>query len=190
MRIGFYLDGAEELRRNLDSLGSRLAKNVIRSAVRDSQKIMLKAAIANARALPRSEKVLFAKGKDDIRMAELIARNIVIASPKRQIPGSYSLHVQMRRNVPEFVHTAKGAHTRIAYNVTTARGFYPTKIGATVGVTYIPAAIEYGHGADKESAARPFMRQAAERSKGLVIQKLVTELRVGLLREAIKGRNG
>jgi hypothetical protein len=188
MKVGFYLDGAEELRRNLDTLDSRLAKNVIRDAVRDAQKIMLKAAIANARALPKSEKVLFARGKEDIRMSELIARNIVIAAPRRQIPGSYSLHVQMRRNVPEFIHTAKGAHTRIEFNVTTARGFYPQKIGATVGVTYIPAAIEYGHGIDPKSAARPFMRPAAERSKGMVIQKLVMELRVGLLREAIQGR--
>jgi len=169
MRVGFYIEGGEQLAKNLETLGSRVAKGVVRTAVRRGQQAMLQAAQANARALPHAEKRLFVagkKGEEDIRMAELIARNIVIAAPKKQRPGSYSLHVQMRRDVPEFRYKAK-------------------KTGRE---TYIPAAIEYGHGASKESAARPFMRPAAERTKEERLRRLADELRIGILREAIKGR--
>ncbi len=169
MKIGFYLDGGEQLAQNLATLDARLRRNVITTAVRRSQQIMLKAAQATARTLPRSGRSIYAysnrrKRQEQIRMAELLARNIVIAPPKRQIPGSYSVHVQMRRGVKEFVHVSKTGRR-----------------------SYIPAAIEYGHGSDPASAARPFMRNAADWTKHERMNQLAQELGIGLLREALKG---
>ena len=168
MKEGFYIEGAEQLIANLDTLGQRCAKTVIRQAVRKGRSVMLRQAVANARALPRSEKRLFVagkKGQEDIRMSELIARNIVLSVPRRQVPGSYSMHVQMRRNVPEFVHVSK-AGTQ----------------------TYIPAAIEYGHGSSPQDAARPYLRPAADMTLAETKRVLAEQLRVGILREAIKYR--
>lgn len=168
MRIGFVIEGGEQLERNLATLPDRVQKRVVAPAVRAAQRPMLARAQANARSLPRAEQRLFVAGKggqEDIRMAELIARNIVIAAPKRQHRGSYSLHVQMRRDVPEFRHKSKA------------------------GVeTYIPAAIEFGHGSDPAGAARPFMRPAADHTIAETRRILATEMGNGILREAIKGR--
>ena len=52
--------------------------------------------------------------------------------------GSYAINVRIRPT-PEFVHTSKEGRR-----------------------TYIPSAIEYGHGKSKEQAARPFMRPAGD----------------------------
>lgn len=184
MRIGFVIEGAAELDRNLATLGSRIERSVIRRAVREAQQPMLKAAQANARALHRGSGGLFAAGEDDLSMSELLARNIVIAAPKRQIRHSYSLHVQMRRDVPEFVHAAKGARSIVGFNRDGS-----VRRGRTIGVTYIPAAIEYGHGSSKEKAARPFMRPAADSTRNEVMARLARELGNGILREAIRGRH-
>lgn len=168
MKEGFYIEGGEQLAQNLATLDARLRRNVYATSVRRSQEAMRTAARANARALPRSEKKLFVagrKGQENIRMAELLARNIVIAPPKKQRPGSFSIHVQMRRGVSEFVHVSK--------------------VGRR---SYIPAAIEFGHGADPASAARPFMRPAAERTKDERLRRLAQELGSGILREAIRRR--
>ena len=169
MRTGFYIEGGEQLAENLGTLGNRIAKTVVRQAVRAAQGPMLRQAIANARGLPHSEKQLFVAGKrgeEDIRMAELIARNIVIAAPRRQKPGTYALHVQLRRDVPEFLH-------------------HSPRTGKD---SYIPAAIEFGHGADPQRAARPFMRPAATGTMQEVLRVLSEELGNGILREAITFR--
>jgi len=165
MKIAFQIEGAAELERNLATLPDRIARNVTRRAVREAQRIMLRAGQAGARSLPRAQQRLFARGEEDLSMSELMARSLTIAAPRRQIAHSYSLHVQFAKDVPEFLHTSK-------------------RTGRT---TYIPAAIEYGHGATPEAAARPFMRQAAAGCQAQVIQKLSDELRIGLLRESIKG---
>jgi len=154
MKTGFYIEGARELERNLLTLEKRLQKKVIRQAVRAGQKPLLNRAKANAKAISRAGKI-----------GPLLAKNIVIKAPKKQKPGIYALHVQMRAGVPEFRHTTKEGKEH-----------------------YIPAAIEYGHGADKESAARPFLRPAADATKGETIRILTKQLRVGILREAIRGR--
>ena len=170
MRVGFYIEGGEQLAQNLSTLDARVRRNVIVTSVRRSQEAMRKAARANARALHRgSTPKTYAggrKGQKQVSMAELLAQHIVIAPPKRQRPGSYSIHVQMRAGVVQFKHSSK-------------------KTGKT---TYIPAAIEYGHGSDPASAARPFMRPAAEHTKNERMQRLAQELGSGILREAIRGR--
>lgn len=160
MRITFQLEGAQKLADNLATLSLRVQKNVIRKAVRAAQKPMQ----ANGRSAARG---LGSEHDDDgVDMSELLARNIVIAAPKKQKSGSYSLHVQMRRNVPQFVHKSKAGRE-----------------------TYIPAAIEYGHMAGETYVpAIPFLRQAAETTINERIRVLTEQMRIGILREAIKGR--
>ena len=173
MKAGFYIEGAWELKSNLNTLGTRVAKKVIRKAVRAGLKSLLTKAKANARSRVGGS------------MGSLLAKNIVIKAPKKQKPGIYALHVQMRAGVPEFVHYQKGAHSRL-WRV--RRGKRVPGPGKEVGRTFIPAAIEYGHGSDKESAARPFLRPAADTTRAETIRILTKQLRVGILREAIRGR--
>lgn len=160
MRISYTIQGGEQLAANLGTLGLRVQKNVVRQAVRAGQKPMQTAARSAAKSLGSEH------DGDKVDMSELLAKNIVIAAPKKQSPGSYSLDVQMRRNVPEFVHKNKAGRE-----------------------TYIPAAIEYGHMAgDTYVPAIPFLRQAAEVTVNERIRVLIDEMRKGILREAIKAR--
>lgn len=160
MKIAFQIQGGDELMKNLATLGLRVQKNVVRQAVRASQKPMQAAARSSAKGLGSEH------DRDGVDMSELLAKNIVIAAPKKQQPGTYSLHVQMRRGVPAFVHKSKAGRE-----------------------TYIPAAIEYGHMAgDTYVPAIPFLRQVAEQTVNERIRVLSDEMRKGILREAIKGR--
>jgi len=150
---GFMIDGAKEVERNLATLPTRVQKRVVRHAVRQAQGPLLKQAKINAVARVGG------------RMGALLAANIVRRAARRQKRGRYSIHVQIRSDVPEFTHPAK-----------------------TGKETFIPAAIEYGHGMDKESAARPFLRPAADATKNETKRILARELRAGILREVIRAR--
>jgi len=154
MKAGFVIEGAKELERNLATLEKRIQKKVVRQAVRAGQKPLLARAKANA------------VNRVGGTMGALIAKNLVIKAPRRQQKGMYSLHVQLRSGVSEFVH--------------------PTKSGRR---HFIPADIEYGHGSDKEGAARPYARPATDATREESIRALTRALRTGLLREAIKGRS-
>jgi len=191
MKTSVTIDGWKELEDNLKTLGSRVERGVIRKAVRSAQGIMLRAVQSRARALHRDTGRLYVagkKGEQDISMAELIARNLEIRSPRRQIRGTYALHVMMRPGVADFYHVAQGAHSKVDYAHKNRHGQTVTKRGGVVGLTYIPSAIEYGHGASKETAARPFMRPASDTTQNERLRRVADELRVGILREAIKGR--
>lgn len=179
MKISFQISGIDRLDRKFASLPRKVGGTIVRTAVRNAQKIALSACQAAARALPHSEKKLFAVGQDDIRMAELMARNMVIAAPRRQVRGSYSLHVQFKRGIAQLFHYARGARTLVNFRYRNPR--HPEepehlRIGRTIGVTFIPTAIEYGHGAGKEKAARPFMRKGAAASQRPVMTKLEKDL--------------
>lgn len=90
------------------------------------------------------------------QMGALIAKKTKIKGPKRQKRGQYSLGV---------VVTADDAFFEIS------------KAGDR---NYIPAAIEYGHGQDKEKAAIPFMLQAGESQRPKSLIELRKELRIGI----------
>lgn len=154
MKAGFVIVGAKELEANLKTLGRKVQKRVVRQAVRAAQKPLLARAKANARSISRAG-----------RMGPLMAKNIVIKAPKKQRPGTYALHVQMRAGVDAFVHRTKGGKQY-----------------------FIPALIEHGHGPTAAQAARPFLRPAADATRGEAKRILSKELRIGILREAIKGR--
>jgi len=91
------------------------------------------------------------------KMGSLIARSFALRAAKRRMArSSYSMHVLLKAN-PEFR--------------------YRTKVGRE---HYIPAAIEYGHGRNREQAARPFMRRASESSRSKVLSRFTEILRQGI----------
>lgn len=94
-------------------------------------------------------------------MGGLIAANIILRAVKKQRRGSYGMSLRLKsksEGAPaEFVHVSK-----------------------TGRPTYIPAAIEYGHGSNKEQCARPFMRSAADSTRTKVISILVQQLKAGI----------
>ncbi len=150
MRITLDIQGAAELDRKLAALPLKVARRVVPKAVRSAQKITLNAMRTMALALPISIKRAGA-------MKAAIAAAMQIRVPARQRAGSYALHVRLANN-PLFFYTSK-------------------RTGKT---SYIPAAIEYGHGASKEEAARPYARPAADMSKPLVEAVLSHDLGKGI----------
>lgn len=190
MRVRFQLEGAEEFRQRLLELGTRVEKNVSRPAVRASQKVLLAAARQSALRLATGSGRLFAQGDDDVSMSRLIADNLVIAAPRRQVKHSYSLHVQLRRGVDEFYYYAKGSHTNIDLQHRDKGGRIGTKIGSTKGVSYIPMAIEYGHMAGGTYVPpKPFLRPPAQGTETERMRVLEKELDSGIMREAIIRRS-
>jgi len=167
----FEIQGALQLEKNLQTLPRRVQKRVVKKAVRAGQRPMQAQARANARAIA-------GRGRASSGMMQKIARAIVIREPREKKPGVYTLHVQI---LSESQDAARKKSIGVA-------GFvHPSE--RTGKTTYIPAAIEFGHGADKDSAALPFMRPAAYGSQAETMQILERELRAGILREAIVGRS-
>ena len=154
MKAGFVILGAKETEAQLRTLGRRVQQKVVKQAVRAALKPLQARARANARSISRAG-----------RMGPLLARHIVIKTPKRQKPGVYALHVQIRGGVDAFRHTTKDGREY-----------------------FIPSLIEHGHGPSGEQVARPFMRPAADATRDAAKRILSQELRIGILREAIRGR--
>jgi HK97 gp10 family phage protein len=150
------LEGAKELERKLTSLERKIGKKIVRTAVRNAWKILLAAAKGNA------------QGAVGGRMGTLLARSLVLRTPRRQKRGGYAILVRMKS-------ASEGAPTEFWH--TSAEG----------KTTYVPAAVEYGHGRNKEQAARPFMRNAFDRVRQQVLSKFIADLRQGIERIARTG---
>lgn len=89
-------------------------------------------------------------------MGSLIAKNIKIKAPKKQRRGQYQLGVKIVENEQFIAITKEGRRY------------------------YIPMAIEYGHGHNKERAAEPFMRNAANSNEKKAIKSLTKEIGNGI----------
>lgn len=150
MRVEFRIDGMERLDRKLKALPQKVAQRVVRRSVRNAQKIALNAVRTMTLALPVSKRMGGA-------MKAAIAKAWQLRVPRRQRAGSYAMHVLLASR-PEFFHRSK-------------------KTGRT---SYIPAAIEYGHGPHAEGAARPYARPAADMSAPLVQAVLAHDLGKGI----------
>lgn len=153
MRMEFRIEGAAQLEANLATLGRRVGKKVIRQAVRDGQRPMLAAAKANAVSMVGGE------------MGAKLAKALQIRTPKKQVRGTYSLHVQLKAD-EAFIHTSKAGKK-----------------------SYIPAAIEHGHMVGGTFVSPiPVIRSAADSTQGETIRRFTAKLKSGLLREAIVKR--
>ena len=142
------LEGGGILERKLRNIEAKVAKKVVRRAVRVAQKITLAAAKSNTGMIGG-----FTGGE--------IKQNLKIVAPKQR-RGQFRLQVGISSKANEqFVVISKAGNRN-----------------------YIPAAIEYGHGSNKEGSAIPFMRKAndsTERAKVAIVSK---ELQTGILQAA------
>ena len=97
-------------------------------------------------------------------MGDLIARNIQVRAARKQRRGSYVVNVQIKKGIEGLRSPTGRQH-------------------------YIPAAIEYGHMAGPTYVPPiPFKRAAAESTANERMRVFREQLRIGLLREAIKNR--
>jgi hypothetical protein len=141
--ISVQIEGGKELEEKLLQLERNVGKKIIRQAVRNAQKSLIPAIKSNLAAISRGG-----------GMAEKIARALKLGVPKKQKKGGYTIQVLLKQD-PAFVSYRKGSFSYL-YNKK-GKGH-----GKEIGRSYIPAAIEYGHGHNKEQAARPFIRPAAD----------------------------
>ena len=142
------VEGAKELERMLAQIGGKVAKKIVRQAVRKGQKPILAKAKSNASTLVGGS------------MGSKIAKNTKIKAPKRQKKGQYLLSTKVMSD-PAFEHVNKDGTRH-----------------------WIPAAIEFGHGAKKEQIAIPFLRKAADSEGEKATNIVIKELGEGVEREA------
>jgi len=154
--ISVALIGGKELERKLLELEKKVGKKIVRPAVRNAQKVLLVAI--------KQRLNFIAKGGG---MAQKISKALTVRAQKKQKKGSYSINVQLK-NDPAFIHYSKGASSSLTTGKTTGKR------------TYAPAAIEFGHGKNKEQAARPFMRPAADMLVRNRIEILRKEVAAGI----------
>jgi hypothetical protein len=150
------LIGGKELEAKLLSLERKVSKKIVRAGVRKAQKHLLNAT--------KTYLMVISRGGG---MAQKIAKALQVRAPRRQRRGSYSLNVQIR-NDPDFVYYPRGSSSSLTTRKTSGHR------------SFIPAAIEYGHGRNKEQAARPFMRPASDATVGSRIKILNRELQIGI----------
>jgi hypothetical protein len=113
--VELQIEGLAELDRKLQGLPTKIARGIIRTAVREAQKITLNLVKARTAALPISTRRM---GK----IRDLMEKGWQLRVPQKQFAGSYAIQVQMDR-IPELKETSK----------------------RTGKEAYIPAALEYGH---------------------------------------------
>ena len=100
------------------------------------------------------------------KMGALLAKTVQVRAAKKQRKGQYTILVLHKKGVPEFVSTTKSDKRH-----------------------YIPAAVAYGHlVGDTYVQPIPYFQAAADATTSRRMQVFKEQLRIGLLREAIKGR--
>jgi hypothetical protein len=155
VRIAMQTKGFEIFDAQLQALETKVAKGIVRKAVRGGAKPTLKQVKINAKTMVGGE------------MGGLLARHAKIIVFGHQRKGSYGVQIGMKPNVPEFEYWARGSRT-IA-NFSEGIGRRKKTYGKTIGKSYIPAAIEYGHG---NARPIPFIRSAWARTKNRDVKEM------------------
>ena len=113
--ITMKIDGAKEIEKMLDRLGTKVGKKVVKSALKTAAKAPLQQAKSNAKAL--------ASGKSKKGISKLIAKFLKARMMSKMRKGNFGVAVEV---------SAKGNDYFVGYTSEGKR-------------YYIPAAIEYGH---------------------------------------------
>lgn len=150
MRI--ILQGNKELEKKLLELDSKVAKKIVRQAVRDSAQIMQKEIQANARS--------FVGGK----MGNLLARHTIVRAFKKQRKGAYGVTTKFAGDVPEFVATTSEGK----------RYFIP------IAIEYGHAAPGLGGSGDKTVPAIPVVRTAFDTKQDECLRTIEDEVEQGI----------
>jgi hypothetical protein len=131
--ISMQIENARQVQDALNKFENRIAKKVVREAVRASWKPLLERAKDNARANVGGN------------MGRLIARSLQLRAFRRQRSGSYGMLVRLKPKIDEFVSVSKSGQ----------RAFIPSAI--EYGHSF-----PYRGGKSKDVAAIPFMRPALD----------------------------
>ena len=100
-------------------------------------------------------------------MGDLIAANLKIRSPKKQKRGQFLLTTRVVEH-EQFVHINQDGRRH-----------------------FIPAAIEFGHGDNKEQIALPYMRNASDTMETKAVDEFKKEMKTGIetaVSEATSGK--
>lgn len=142
--------------RELDEKLGRLATKTGKKIVRKATREAMKPVLTEIKNNARN-----IVGGD---MGRLLAKHLILRALRKQRRGSYGVNVKFRSDVPEFIHKAK-----------------TSKYAG--GITFIPAAIEYGH---DNAAPIPFMRKAVAAKQRAAESIMRSELKSGIETEAKK----
>ena len=129
------LEGARDLERKLNKMEKKEGKAVVRKGVRDATK-------EESLAQAKSNASTMVGGT----MGQMLAKSLTLRheSKKRRVRGAWGVDIKFSKAYNKrFVHIAKRDGRR----------------------TYIPYAIEYGHGVHPDQAGIPFLRSAWDSSK-------------------------
>ena len=160
----------QEMERKLLNLPAKVAKKVIRQALRVGAKVVEARAESTARVRVGGT------------MGSLIAQAIGIATKTKRRRGDYVLTVgPLARFNPQLVYYSKGT----AFDTTTRKQVAGRR-------AYIPAAIEYGHvgpgksksGSPKVARPIPFMRSAYTSAGDSAIRRASVAMKEGIERVA------
>jgi hypothetical protein len=144
------------LENKLLQLERKVGRKIVRKALRNAQKAMI----------PTIKGYLAGISKGG-GMAQKIAKALTVRAQKRNPRGTYSVHVTIKPD-PSFISYPKGSFSSLGTGKTSGKR------------SYIPAAIEFGHGKNKEQAARPYIRPAADATIGKRIKILTKEVAAGM----------
>jgi hypothetical protein len=168
----FTLRGGVELQRLLDTMPKNIQKAAIRKIVKNVINVPYEAVIRRIQALPSSG--LLKRSSLKLRMLMSFRKH----PAKKQRAGVYSMDAAFV-DAERFglIYYAQGAHTPISFNVRNRHGNLVDKRHGERGRTFVPAALEWGHGSNKEAAARPFMRPAIDSSEAEAERRMAAELK-------------
>ena len=153
MADSMTLEGFQDLNRKLVGLEVKMAKKIVRTATRKATKPILTQVKANAKSMIGG------------RMGALIAKNAKIIVFKHQRKGSYGLQIGMKPGVHQFDYWPVGASSNLTNRKSSGKK------------SYIPAAIEFGHGNAKPT---PFIRRAWDAKKRIAVTILSQQLKQGI----------
>ena len=155
--ISMTLEGGKQLEAKLLGLERKVAKKIVRSAVRAGSKPILSAAKANAQSIVGGT------------MGGTIARSLQVRAMKKQRRSQYAVKIQ---------HSEKANDQLVHIAASGEREYIPNAI------EYGHAAPGRGGGKNspKDVPSRPYMRPAFDSSKGSAEQAVRTELLGGIER--------
>ena len=154
------LDGFEGLDKKLNNLEKKVGKKIVRTATREAAKVTLKQVKSNAGTMVGG------------KMGALLAKFAKVIVFKHQRRGSYGVQIGMKPNVQQFDYWPVGASSNLSNRKSTGKK------------SYIPAAIEHGHG---NARPIPYIRRAWESTKAKAVKVMGISLAEGIEREAMRG---
>jgi hypothetical protein len=154
--VGLTTTGFEIFDAKLARLETKVAKKIVKDATRGGAKNTLKKIKSNAKSMVGGN------------MGALLAKHAKIIVFKHQRRGSWGVQIGMKSGVPEFDYWPIGTSSSLSSRKTTGKK------------SYIPAAIEYGHG---NATPIPYIRAAWSATKSRAVKKMASELKQGIERE-------